>query len=85
MVVAHLDHNNGGLVFLHGGHGIGHQVGAKLIMDLHPDVQARFNAGAHHHRLLPQQASQSLVHHKIYSGNDAGKDGPGDFMDVIAV
>ena len=82
---AHLDHNNGRRVFFHGGHGIGHQVGAQLIMDLHADVQARFDAGAHHHGLLPQQAGQRLMHHEINSGNDAGKDGPGDLMDVIAV
>ena len=66
--------------------GVGDDVGAQLLaVELHADIQTRFDAGAYHHGGLAQQAGQGLLHHEVDGRHHTGKDGAADVVDVAAV
>ena len=82
---AHVDHNDGCGVLVQRRHRACHQVGAQLVVDLHADVEPGFHAGSHDHRGLTQKPCQSLGHHEVDGRHHAGKDGPADVLQVVAI
>ena len=81
----HVDHNDRRSVLFQRRHGVGHQIGSQLIVDLHADIQSCLDTGAHHHGRLAQQPGQGFGHHKVDRRHHAGKDGTGDVLQIIAV